>query len=197
MTFQSLAKFLKSRWPAAVVAVALLAFLAAALISNRGVADEPPPVASPEPAAVGWRWATPTHEEFSRGMEEFRAKQAADGNDGENRSGRSRVIIPPTPAPRSTAEAEAWSALLEGAAMYFPPSDKVIHLPEGVAVGRWIPAANCGVWCPYAPVYMLRSGDATVHLDARGDVISPLPVGADVDYPDADNPDAFPFLKEE
>ena len=196
MKSQSLARFLKSRWTFAIVAVAALAFLAAALISNRGVADETPPAAAPNPAATGWWWATPTHEEFSRDMEEFRAKQVAGGNDGENRSGRSRVHIP-TPVPRSAAEAEAWSALLEGAAMYFPPSDKVIHLPEGVAVGRWIPAANCGVWCPYAPVYMLRNGDATVHLDARGNVISPLPLGADVDYPDADDPDAFPFLYEE
>ena len=58
MTPQSLARLLKSRWPFAVVAVAVLAFLAAALISNRGVADEPAPATtsgSPTPASSsGW-----------------------------------------------------------------------------------------------------------------------------------------------
>ena len=58
MKSQSLAKFLKSRWQFAVVAVALLAFLVVALISNLGVADEPPPVTpsgSPTPArSSGW-----------------------------------------------------------------------------------------------------------------------------------------------
>ncbi len=192
MTPQNLTRFLKSPLPFGIVAVAVLALLAVALMSNRGVADdEPPPAAAPKPAATGWWWATPTHEEFIREREEFRARQAAAGKNGENRSGRSRVHIP-TPVPRSTAQAEAWSALLEGSAMYFAPSDKVIHLPEGVTVGRWIPAVNCGVWCPYAPVRVLHSGDATVHLDARGNVISPLPMPSD-----SDNPDAFPFLKEE
>ena len=190
MTLQNLARFLKSPWTFAIIAIAVLALLAVALASNRGVADKTAPAAAPKPAAKGWWWATPTHEEFIRAREEFRARQAAVGNDGEKRSGRSRVIIP-TPVPRSTAQAEAWSALLEGSAMYFAPSDKVIHLPEGVTVGRWIPAVNCGVWCPYAPVRVLHSGDATVHLDARGNVISPLPMPSD-----SDNPDAFPFLKE-
>ena len=58
MKSQSLSRLLKSPWSFAVVAVAVLAFLAAALIFNRGVADEPPPVTpsgSPTPArSSGW-----------------------------------------------------------------------------------------------------------------------------------------------
>ena len=196
MTSQSLARFLKSHWPAVIIAVAVLAFLAGAFTSNRGVADEPSPTVASNPAATPTippeLYATPTKEEFAESVRVLRAKQAAAGNDGENRSGRSRVYMP-TPTPRSTAEA-AFFAAPDGRALYFPPSDKVIHLPEGVEVVRWISSGNCGVWCPYTPVLKIQKGEATVHLDARGDVISPLPAGADVDNPDADNPDAFPFL---
>ena len=192
MKSRKLAEFLKSRLPFAVVAVAVLALLAAALACNRGIEDAPAPTHEPKPASTGWYFATPTNEEFSRDLEDLRTRRAVSGDNGEKRGSRSSVIIPPTPVPRSTAEAEAWDALLEGTAMYFPTSDKVIHLPEGVTVGWWIPAVNCGVWCPYAPVYVLHNGEATVHLDARGNVISPLPRPSD-----SDNPDAFPFLKEE
>lgn len=199
MKSQSLARLLKSRWSFAIVAVVALALLAAALISNRGVADEPPPAAAPNPAVTPTvppeLYARPTDEEFAESVRELRAKQAAAGDDGENRSGRSRVYML-TPTPRSTAEA-AFFAAPDGRALYFPPSDKVIHLPEGVEVVRWISSGNCGVWCPYTPALKIQKGEATAHLDARGNVISPLPLGADVDYPDADNPDAFPFLKEE
>ena len=188
MKSQSLAKFLKSPLPFAVVAVAALAFLAAALISNRGVADESAPVAAPEPAATGWRWATPTHEEFSRDMEEFRAKQAADGNDGENRSGRSRVIMPPAPAPRSTAEAEAWAAP-PGRSLYFAANDRVVHLPEGVRRKMWIPYLPCFTPdCPRMPVTVLQNENGTeIALDGYGEVLS--------EYMDV--LDEFPFLKEE
>lgn len=187
MTPQSLAKFLKSPWPFAVVAVAALAFLAAALISNRGVADEPPPAVEANPAATGWRWATPTHEEFSRDMEEFRAKQAAAGNDGENRSGRSRVHIP-TPAPRSTAEAKAWAAP-PGRSLYFAANDRVVHLPEGVRRKMWIPYLPCFTPdCPRTPVTVLQNENGTeIALDGYGEVLSE----------DMDVLDEFPFLKEE
>ena len=193
MTPQNLARFLKSPLLFAIIAVAVLALLAVALTSNRGVADEPPPAAASNPVVTPTvppeLYVRPTDEEFAESVRILRTKQAAAGNDGENRSGRSRVIIP-TPIPRSTAEA-AFFAAPDGRALYFPPSDNVIHLPEGVEVVRWISSDNCGVWCPYAPALKIQKGEDTVHLDARGDVISPLPMPSD-----SDNPDAFPFLKE-
>ena len=51
MTSQKLAGVVKSHWPLAVIAiaVAVLAFAAGALTSNRGAADEPTPAAAVEP----------------------------------------------------------------------------------------------------------------------------------------------------
>ena len=204
MTSQKLAGFLKSHWSLAVIAiaVAVLAFAAGALTSNRGVADEPALTVTPDPTAMALLHGPPdleldptavallygpppTHEEFDRSLRELKKEQAASGSSGENRSGKSRVITT-TPLPRSTAEAQ-FRAAPEGRALYFVAGDKVIFLPEGVKRTRWIPSVSCGRICPAAPITVLQRGEATVSLDAYGDVIPGLF--------ETDDPNAFPFLR--
>ena len=215
MTSQNLAGVLKSHWWLAIIAIAVaaLAFAAGALASNRGAANEPTPATTPDPTdmavdptamallygppdatldptAVALLYGPPpTHEEFDRALREAKRKQAASDSSGENLSSGPRVIIT-TPLPRSTAEAQFREAPL-GRALYFVASDKVIFLPEGVERSRWITAISCygGLpVCPEAPVTVLKNGEATVSLDAYGDVVPGLF--------DTDDPDAFPFLKE-
>ena len=213
MTSQKLAGVLKSHWSLAVIAIAVLAFVAGMFISNRGAANEPTPATTPDPTAMAvdptamallygppdaaldptavalLYGPPPTHEEFDRYLRELKRNQAASGGSGENRSDGPRVITT-TPLPRSTAEARFRGAPL-GRALYFVSSDKVIFLPEGVERSRWITAISCygGLpVCPEAPVTVLKKGDATVSLDAYGDVVPGLF--------DTDDPDAFPFLRE-
>ena len=192
MTSQSLARFLKSHWLVAIIAVAVLAFLAGAFTSNRGVADEHAPTVASNPAATPTippeLYATPTKEEFAESLRALRRKQAVASNDGENRSSRSIYTRPPTPAPRSTAEAQ-FRAASPGRALYFVASDKVIFLPEGVERWKWITAISCyGLpACPEAPVTVLKNGEDTVSLDVYGNVFPGLF--------ETDDPDAFPFLR--
>ena len=205
MTSQKLAVVVKSHWPLAVIAiaVAVLAFAAGALASNRGAADEPaltvtpdptamallhgPPDVELDPTAVALLYGPPpTHEEFDRSLRELKKEQAASGSSGEKRSGKSRVITT-TPLPRSTAEAQ-FRAAPEGRALYFVASDKVIFLPDGVEESRWIPSIACYHQnCPAPPITVLKKGEATVSLDAYGSVVRFL---------DTDDLDAFPFLRE-
>ena len=208
MASRKLAGFLKSHWPLAVIAiaVAVLAFAAGALTSNRGAADEPALTVTPDPTAMALLHGLPdleldptavallygpppTHEEFDRSLRELKKEQAASGSSGENRSGKSRVITT-TPLPRSTAEAQ-FRAAPEGRALYFVAGDKVIFLPEGVERSRWITSISCYgdlPVCPEAPVTILKKGEAAVSLDAYGDVVPGLF--------DTDDPGAFPFLRE-
>ena len=212
MTYQKLAVVLKSHWSLAVIAiaVAVLAFAAGMFTSNRGAANEPTPATTPDPTAMavdptamallyGPPDATldptavallygppPTHEEFDRALREAKRKQAASGSSGENLSSGPRFIIT-TPLPRSTAEAQFREAPL-GRALYFVLSDKVIFLPEGVEEIGSIAAISCyHENCPAPPITLLKKGEATVSLDAYGNVVP---------YYDTDDPDAFPFLKE-
>ena len=205
MTSRKLAGFLKSHWPLAVIAiaVAVLAFAAGALTSNRGAADEPALTVTPDPTAMALLHGPPdleldptavallygpppTHEEFDRSLRELKKEQAASGSSGENRSGKSRVITT-TPLPRSTAEAQFREAP-PGSALYFVASDKVIFLPDGVERWRWISECYGGPEdCPIMPVTVLRKGESTVSLNAYGNVVP---------FWDTDDPDAFPFLRE-
>ena len=194
MAPQKLAGFLKSHWPLAViaVAVAVLAFAAGALASNWGAADERTPADAPTPTVPPELYYTPTNEEWEKARQERIEREktrVVSGADSENRSGRSKIIIT-TPLPRSTAEAQFREAPL-GRALYFVAGDKVIFLPEGVERSRWITAISCYgdlPVCPEAPVTILKKGEATVSLDAYGDVVPGLF--------DTDDPDAFPFLRE-
>ena len=199
MTSQKLAGVVKSHWSLAVIAIAaaVLAFAAGALASNRGAADEPTPAAatsnpaaSPTPTVPPELYYTPTNEEWERARQERierEKKRGVSGADSENRSGRSKIIIT-TPLPRSTAEAQ-FRAAAPGSALYFVASDNVIFLPEGVKRIRWIPSVSCGRICPAAPITVLQRGEATVSLDAYGDVIPGL-------FETGDS-DAFSFLREE
>ena len=189
MTPQNLAGFLKSHWPLAVIAIAVaaLAFAAGALASNRGAANQPTPAVAPTPTVPPALDDTPTDEEFERALREFEAKQAASpGNDdADDRLGFK--YTPRSPVPRSTAEAQAMEAP-PGRALYFAASDKVIFLPEGVRdVGSVVSIACYHPDCPATPITVLKKGEATVSLDAYGNVVP---------YYDTDDPDAFPFLKE-
>ena len=201
MASRKLAGFLKAHWPLAVIAiaVAVLAFAAGALASNRGAEDERTPAdaasnpaAAPTPTVPPELYYTPTNEEWERARQERierEKKRGVSGADSENRSGRSKIIIT-TPLPRSTAEAQ-FRAAPEGRALYFVAGDKVIFLPDGVERSRWITSISCygGLpVCPEAPVTILKKGEATVSLDAYGDVVPGLF--------DTDDPDAFPFLRE-
>ena len=196
MTSQNLAGFLKSHWYLAVIAVAVLAFAAGMLTSNRGASDEPRPgvgvnpAVAPTPTVPPVLYHTPTNEEFERALRELEGKQAASGNYDEDDRLGFKYTPPPSPLPRSTAEALFREAPL-GSALYFVAGDKVIFLPEDVERSRWITAISCygGLpVCPEAPVTVLKKGEATVSLDAYGDVVQGLF--------DTDDPDAFPFLKE-
>ena len=199
MASRKLAGFLKSHWPLAVIAVAVaaLAFAAGALASNRGAADEQTPAAdasnpaaAPTPTIPPELYYTPTNEEWERARQERierEKRRGVSGADSEKRSGRSKVIIT-TPLPRSTAEAQFREAP-PGSALYFVSSDKVIFLPEGVKRIRWIPSVSCGRICPAAPITVLQRGEATVSLDAYGDVIPGL-------FETGDS-EAFSFLREE
>ena len=198
MTPRKLAGFLKSHWPLAViaVAVAVLAFAAGALASNRGAADERTPAAAtsnpagaPTPTVPPELYYTPTNEEFTESLRALERKRAASGND-DKKDGLGSKYTPRSPVPRSTAQARAWAAP-EGRALYFVAGDKVIFLPEGVERSRWITSISCYgdlPVCPEAPVTILKKGEATVSLDAYGDVVPGLF--------DTDDPDAFPFLRE-
>lgn len=196
MTSQKLAGVLKSHWPLAVIAiaVAVLAFAAGMFTSNRGAANEPTPAVgtnsavTPTPTIPPELYYTPTNEEFERALRELEGKQAASGNDDEDGRLGFKYTPPPSPVPRSTAEAQFMEAPL-GRALYFVASDKVIFLPEGVEETGSIVASSCyHENCPAPPITLLKSGDATVSLDAYGDVVPGLF--------DTDDPDAFPFLKE-
>ena len=188
MRSQKLAGFLKSHWTLAViaVAVAVLAFAAGALASNRGAADEQTPAAAPPPTVPPELYYTPTNEEFTESLRALERKRAASGND-DKKDGLGSKYTPRSPVPRSTAQARAWAAP-DGRALYFVSSDKVIFLPEGVKRTRWIPSVSCGRICPAAPITVLQRGEATVSLDAYGDVIPGLF--------ETDDSDAFPFLIE-
>ena len=196
MTSEKLAGVVKSHWPLAVIAiaVAVLAFAAGALTSNRGVADEQTPAAAtsnpataPTPTVPPYH--TPTKKEFAESLRALERKQATSGND-DKKDGLGFKYTPRSPVPRSTAQARAWAAP-EGRALYFVAGDKVIFLPEGVERSRWITSISCYgdlPVCPEAPVTILKKGEATVSLDAYGDVVPGLF--------DTDDPDAFPFLRE-
>ena len=199
MTSQKLAGVLKSHWPLAVIAisVAVLAFAAGMFTSNRGAANEPTPAVgsnsavTPTPTVPPELYYTPTNEQWEIWQQEWierEKKRGISGADSENRSGRSELIIL-TPPPLSTAEALFREVPL-GRALYFVASDKVIFLPEGVEKTGSIVSSSCYHHenCPAPPVTLLKNGDATVSLDAYGDVVPGLF--------DTDDPDAFPFLKE-
>ena len=199
MTSQKPAGFLKSHWPLAIIAiaVAVLAFAAGMFTSNKDAPDEPTPAVgtnsavAPTPTVPPELYYTPTNEQWEiwrQERDEREKKRIASGADGENRSGRSRVIIL-TPTPRSTAEA-LFREVPMGRALYFVASDKVIFLPEGVEKTGSIVSSSCYHHenCPAPPVTLLKNGDATVSLDTYGDVVPGLF--------DTDDPDAFPFLKE-
>jgi len=199
MTSQKLAGVVKAHWPLAVIAiaVAVLAFAAGALASNRGAADEQTPAAAtsnptaaPTPTVPPELYYTPTNEEWERARQERierEKRRGVSGND-DKKDGLGSKYTPRSPVPRSTAQARAWAAP-EGRALYFVSNDKVIFLPEGVKRIRWIPSVSCGRICPAAPITVLQRGEATVSLDAYGDVIPGL-------FETGDS-DAFSFLREE
>ena len=198
MTSQKLAGVLKSHWSLAVIviAVAVLAFAAGMFTSNRGAANKPTPAVGTDPAVAPTPtvppelYYTPTNEQWEIWRQERierEKKRIASGADSENRSGRSELIIL-TPTPLSTAEALFREVPL-GRALYFVASDKVIFLPEGVEKTGSIVSSSCyHENCPAPPITLLKNGDATVSLDAYGNVVPGLF--------DSDDPDAFPFLKE-
>ena len=198
MTSQKPAGFLKSHWPLAIIAiaVAVLAFAAGMFTSNKDAPDEPTPAVgtnsavAPTPTVPPELYYTPTNEQWEIWQQEWierEKKRIASGADSENRSGRSELIIL-TPTPRSTAEARARAAP-GGRALYFVSSDKVIFMPEDVKQIGWITALACyHPGCPEPPITVLKRGEATVALDAYGNVV---PYSDDTD-----DPDAFPFLIE-
>ena len=199
MTSQKPAGFLKSHWPLAIIAiaVAVLAFAAGMFTSNRDAPDEPTPAvgansaAVPTPTVPPELYYTPTNEQWEiwrQERDEREKKRIASGNDDEDGRLGIKYTPPPSPVPRSTAEALFMEAPL-GRALYFVASDKVIFLPEGVEETGSIVASSCyHENCPAPPITLLKNGDATVSLDAYGDVVP--------DLFDTDDPDAFPFLKE-
>ena len=190
MTSQKLAGVLKSHWSLAVIAIAVaaLAFAAGALASNRGAANEPTPAVGTDPTVPPVLYHTPTNEEFERALRDLEGKQAVSGNDDEDGRLGFKYTPPPSPVPRSTAESQFMEVPL-GRALYFVSSDKVIFLPEDVKQIGWITALACyHPGCPEPPVTVLKRGEATVALDAYGNVV---PYSDDTD-----DTDAFPFLKE-
>ena len=184
MTPQNLARLLKSRWPFAVVAVAALAFLAAALISNWGVEDEPPPSPSPTAAEVG-------------------AISNCDGF-----LAPSGVCIPePTPA-SSSGWGPAYSGVeitLSGGRTLELPSDVYI---AGITDNVFCYTGDNAPPCSRTPLYMLKKGDSVVEIDSDGniegdgslfrpsDFTGVLGEFFSIDGNDVWDPAAFPFLPE-
>ena len=196
MKSQSLAKFLKSPLPFAVVAVALLALLAAALISNRGVADEP------APATTGG---------FPPSYTPSPLPTAAAGGASSSCVGflaPSGICIPePTPASSS-----GWGPAYSGVEITLS-GGRTLELPSDVYIASVTDNVFCYAGdnappCPRTPLYMLKKGDSVVEIDFNGniegdgasfrpsDFTGVLGEFFSIDGNDIWDPAAFPFLPE-
>ena len=161
MTFLNLARFLKSPWSFAIIAVAVLALLAVALASNRSVADEPPPTAGPEtqvrppvstPDMVNYTNVEDLDEVVDLGPPTVEIIQEPVGGGG-----------------MTDARAEYLTAE-PGRAIYLHSADQVIHLPPDVKVEKTITFGYCADprRCPTHPARILAKGDATILIDDEG-----------------------------
>ena len=200
MTSHSLARFLKSHWPAAIIAVAVLAFLAGAFTSNRGVADEPAPATTGgSPPAYTPSPPTPLPTAAAGGASSSCVGFLAP----------SGICIPePTPASSS-----GWGPAYSGVEITLS-GGRTLELPSDVYIAGRIDNVFCYVGdgappCPQTPLYMLKKGDSVVEIDFNGNVEegdgSPfrpsdfagvLGEFFSIDGNDVWDPEAFPFLPE-
>ena len=200
MTPQNLSGFLKSHWPLAVIAiaVAVLAFAAGALTSNRSVANEPTPATvSGSPPSYTPSPPTPLPTNVAGG---------ASASACEGFLAPSGICVPET-TPSSSA---VWGPAYSGVEIGLSGGRK-LQLPSDVYIAGLIDNAYCGPFidnevatpCPPTPLYTLKKGNSVVlidfdgNIDGDGSTFHPSDFSIDffaISESDVWDPAAFPFL---
>ena len=197
MTSQKLAGFLKSHWPLAViaVAVAVLAFAAGALTSNRGAADERTPASGASPPYTP---SPPTPLPANAAGEA--SASACDGF-----LAPSGICIPET----TPGSSPGWGPVYSGVEITLSGGRK-LQLPSDVYIAGVIDNVYCGpiinntpTPCPPPPLYTLKKGNSVVAIDFDGNIDGDGNAFRPADFPsdffaisegDVWDPAAFPFL---
>ena len=191
MKSQSLAKFIKSRWLFAVVAVAIAAFVAGIIsqIQPFGIVDD----------AVG-KCHSDTTPAFDSGDSDESGSVFKDVEVIRINPDGTWPTAAPTPAIEALAQSQAnatapipdWATGAITMGMLMCLDGRELQLPDDVYVIEIVDDRRCHDIspCPAWPVYVLARGEDRVAIDRYGDVMN------DVAGLPGENPAAFPFLPE-